>query len=1688
MSINIEILSQSPNTTIEIGETNQEIQIIDIGLSTQPVQIVSLGLSQGLPGPQGPQGIQGPIGLTGPQGPQGVKGDTGLTGATGPVGPQGAQGDTGPIGLTGPQGIQGIQGVKGDKGDTGPQGIQGPTGLTGPQGPVGLTGATGPQGAQGLKGDTGAQGPQGIKGDKGDQGIQGIQGPQGIQGEVGPQGPQGLKGDTGAQGASFNFQGVVATEQDLPASGTLGDAYIVTATGHMWFWDDVLDWQDGGKIVGPQGPQGIQGPQGEQGIQGPQGLKGDTGAQGPQGPTGLTGATGPQGPQGLKGDTGATGATGPQGPIGLTGATGPQGPQGLKGDTGDTGPAGPQGIQGIQGLKGDTGATGPQGPIGLTGPTGATGTQGPQGIQGATGPAGPGLASGGTSGQIIAKASATDYDTVWIDNYTSDVRHLVKAGEALTKGQAVYISSADGTNMIATKASNNAESTSSKTIGLIMQSLTLNGQGYVITEGLLTGLDTSTAQAGDPVWLGVNGALLYGVANKPAAPSHMVFLGIVTRVQQVNGEIFVKVQNGFELDELHDASISNKVDKDLVAYESATGLWKNKTFTALDLPTKTYVDNVDSTKVSKTGDTVSLASNGLTVGTNQLAVVGGKVALNTLVPTANLHVDGYAGDGVSFTSMFLSHAVAANYGIKFTNRWESALGVIKSIDFHAGLSNPSASIKSTSNDLRLETNSSERLRIDSTGNVGIGTSSPTNNGASFSTFSVNGTTSGVIDIQSNGTKVGNWFYNNSTLWFGSTLSAPLSLMTNSAERMRIDASGNVGIGTTSPDNKLSVVGNVAIGGTGNNLGILLNYTIDTIPTSSVKCVIGATNSSTGQVAGTLFYQPRTGVGAVHAFYTEGLERMRIDSAGNVGIGTNAPGQKLDVTGSIRASSQLISTVVTGTSPLTIASTTLVTNLNADMLDGNHASAFSLSGHTHAFSELTSKPTTLSGYGITDAINSSLLGANSGVATLDSSGKVPSTQLPSYVDDVLEYTNQASFPVTGETGKIYVALDVNKTYRWSGTAYIEISASPGSTDSVAEGSTNLYFTTARARASLSSTTGSAGYNSSTGVITIPGTSSHISEGTNLFYTDARARAAHSLTTGSAAYNSTTGVITVPSTSSHITEGTNLFYTDSRARLALSFVAGSGGYDSATGVITIPNNTSQLTNGAGFLTTAVTSLTAGTYLSASSSTGAVTLSTNATSANTASTIVARDASGNFSAGTITASLSGNASTATTATNASILTTTNQGKTGSTGLVTVSSTTAWSNYPIGYSGMFNSGQTATGAPSANFGYFLKIANRDTGGGWGGLWLDYTTGELYLGKTQDSASYATWKKVFDATNLVNATTSVGGLMSSADKTKLDGIATGATANTGTVTSVSGTGTVSGLSLSGTVTTTGSLSLSGTLSVTPSNFSSQTANTFLAAPNGVAGVPTFRAIVAADIPTLNQNTTGTASNVTGTVAIANGGTGATTASAALTALGALPSSSYTASDVLAKLLTVDGAGSGVDADLLDGQHASAFATTSALTTGLAAKADLASPTFTGTVTSPITNITDTLKIEEVKETVNVIASAPVTNTDVKSGAVFYYTSNATANFTLNFRGDASTTLNTLLGIGQSTTVAVLVTNGTTAYYANTIQVDGTTVTPKWAGVAPTAGNASAIDSYTFTIIKTAANTYTVLASQAKFA
>jgi hypothetical protein len=130
-------------------------------------------------------------------------------------------------------------------------------------------------------------------------------------------------------------------------------------------------------------------------------------------------------------------------------------------------------------------------------------------------------------------------------------------------------------------------------------------------------------------------------------------------------------------------------------------------------------------------------------------------------------------------------------------------------------------------------------------------------------------------------------------------------------------------------------------------------------------------------------------------------------------------------------------------------------------------------------------------------------------------------------------------------------------------------------------------------------------------------------------------------------------------------------------------------------------------------------------------------------------------------------------------------------------------------------------------------------------------------------------------------------------------------------------------------------------------------------------------------------------------------------------------------------------------------------------------------------------------KFPNILETATVSATAATgtINLDVITQSIVYYTTNASGNFTLNFRGDGTTSLNTLMATGESIAATFLVTNGATAYYNSAVTVDGTSVTPKWqGGTAPTSGNASSVDIYTYVIVKTGSATYTVFATVTKFA
>jgi hypothetical protein len=214
---------------------------------------------------------------------------------------------------------------------------------------------------------------------------------------------------------------------------------------------------------------------------------------------------------------------------------------------------------------------------------------------------------------------------------------------------------------------------------------------------------------------------------------------------------------------------------------------------------------------------------------------------------------------------------------------------------------------------------------------------------------------------------------------------------------------------------------------------------------------------------------------------------------------------------------------------------------------------------------------------------------------------------------------------------------------------------------------------------------------------------------------------------------------------------------------------------------------------------------------------------------------------------------------------------------------------------------------------------------------------------------------------------------------------------------------------------------------------------------------------------------------VTGTLPVGNGGTGATT----LTANNVLLGNGTSALQVVAP-------GS-------SGNVLTSNGTTWASSTPAAAFSTSADNTFTGTQSFTGTSAKLAIVLNDAAEVATVTATA-ATGTiayDITTQSVLFYTSNASANWTVNFRASSGTSLNTALAIGQSVTAAFLVTQGATAFFNSAVQVDGTTsgVTTRWqGGTAPAAGNASGVDIYTYTIIKTANATFSVFAAQTRFA
>jgi hypothetical protein len=244
-------------------------------------------------------------------------------------------------------------------------------------------------------------------------------------------------------------------------------------------------------------------------------------------------------------------------------------------------------------------------------------------------------------------------------------------GSTIAKGKPVYLYEATGNKASVKLAYNTTDATSAKTFGLAAESIASGANGLIICQGVLDKINTSAYNEGDTLYLGATAGTL--TATKPKAPNHMVYVGIVERANAGNGQIYVRVQNGYELDEIHDVQINSPANGQLIIYDAATSLWKNANLTA-------------GTGISITNGagsiTISAPENGtVTSVATGTGLTGGPITSTGTISLANTAVSAGSYGSASAVPTFTVDAqgrltATSNTSIAIANTAVSGLGTM----------------------------------------------------------------------------------------------------------------------------------------------------------------------------------------------------------------------------------------------------------------------------------------------------------------------------------------------------------------------------------------------------------------------------------------------------------------------------------------------------------------------------------------------------------------------------------------------------------------------------------------------------------------------------------------------------------------------------------------------------------------------------------------------------------------------------------------------------------------------------------------------------------------------------------------------------------------------------------------------------------------------------------------------------
>ena len=437
----------------------------------------------------------------------------------------------------------------------------------------------------------------------------------------------------------------------------------------------------------------------------------------------------------------------------------------------------------------------------------------------------------------------------------------------ITKGQPVYMFAAAGDRVSVKLAYNTGDATSAKTLGVCAENIAAGQAGMVLCQGVQDGLDLSAYSPGDTLYLGATAGTL--TSTKPYAPNHLVYIGVVERANAGNGRLYVRVQNGYELDELHNVSAQSPSNGQVLIYNASTSLWEKNTLT--DGTGITITEGAGSITIANSGVT------SLTGTANEIDVSASTGSVTLSLPTSiNANLNGSVGATTPAAGTF-TDLTANNSAVISVNTSGDALRITQT-----GTGNALVVEDSTNPD-------SSPFVVNASGSVGIGTSSPT------VALDVVGT-SGTIEISTSTTDATDKFFrfggghytaaeegvtlisgsassgsNNVNLGGGTgVLNAATTLRlytaadtttTGGTERMRINSSGNVIVG--SGEGTATPVGNIlrapdAVGTNiaGANLDIKPGASTGSANGGDISFYAGVTPGASGTTANSLVERMR----------------------------------------------------------------------------------------------------------------------------------------------------------------------------------------------------------------------------------------------------------------------------------------------------------------------------------------------------------------------------------------------------------------------------------------------------------------------------------------------------------------------------------------------------------------------------------------------------------------------------------------------------------------------------------------------------------------------------------------------------------------------------------------------------------------------------------------------------------------